>query len=62
MYFRKCRLGKTWLNKCLKSRVSEDPYTDNMANGLKHCCSLKDSTFTIFFNCCEGNYVGKGLF
>ena len=25
MYFRKYRLPKTWLDKCLKSPVSEDP-------------------------------------
>ena len=40
----------------------EDPWTDNMANGLKHCCNLNDSMFTIFINHCGGNYVGKTLF
>ena len=29
MYFRKKWLRKIWLDKCLKSRVSEDPYKDN---------------------------------
>ena len=28
---------KTWLDKCLKSPVSEDPSTSNMGNGWKHC-------------------------
>ena len=37
MYFRKYRLRKTWLDKWLKSRDSEDPSTDNMEKGLKHC-------------------------
>ena len=27
---------KKRLDKCLKSRVSEDPYTENMANRSKH--------------------------
>ena len=43
MYLRKYRLRKTWLDQCLKSRVSEDPSTDNMANGSKHCCNLKEA-------------------
>ena len=30
MYFWTYRLRKTWLNKCLKSPVSEDPSTSNM--------------------------------
>ena len=62
MYLWQYRLRKTWLDKCLKSRVSDDPSTDNMANGSKHFCNLKDSTVTIFFNHCESNYVGKSLF
>ena len=28
---------KTWLEKCLKSPVSEDPSTSNMVNMSKHC-------------------------
>ena len=55
MYFRKYRLRKTWLDKCLKSRVPEDPSTDNMANGPKHYCNLNDSTFRIFINHCKGD-------
>ena len=62
MYFRKYRLRKKWLDKCLKSRVSEDPYTDNKANGSKHCCNLNSSTFRIFINHCEGSCIGKSLF
>ena len=62
MYFRNYRLRKTSLDKCLTSRVSEDPLIDNMANGSKHCCNLNDSTFTIFINHCEGDYVAKSLF
>ena len=62
MYFPKYRLRKTWLDKCLKSRVSEDPSTDNMANGSKQFCNLNNSTFTISVNHCGGNYVRKILF
>ena len=37
MYFQKYGLQKMWLDKCLKSPVSEDPLTSNMVNGPKHC-------------------------
>ena len=60
--FPKLRLRKTSLYKCVKSPVSEDPSTDNMANGLKHCCNLNDITFTIFINHVEGICVGETLF
>ena len=62
MYFRNHRLRKTWLDKCLKSRASEDPSTGNMANCSKHCCNLNDITFTIFISHCEDNCVGKSPF
>ena len=62
MYFRKYRFRKTSLYKCLKSHVTEDPSTNNMANGSKHCCNLKGSTFIIFFNHGELNYVVESLF
>ena len=31
--FLKLRAPKTWLDKCLKSPVSEDPSRNNMVNG-----------------------------
>ena len=62
MYFRNYRLRKTWLDKRLKSPDSDEPSTDNKTNGLKHCCDLKERTFTMFINHCEGNCVGKSLF
>ena len=46
---------------CLTSRVSEDPSTDKIAKGREHCSNLNDSTFTIFINHREGNYVEKCL-
>ena len=53
MYFRTYGLGKRWLDKCLKSPVSEVPSTSNMVNGPKHFSKLKDSNFTIFIYPCE---------
>ena len=35
--FPKLRTLKTWLDKCLKSPVSEDPSPSNMKNVPKHC-------------------------
>ena len=62
MYFENSGLENRSLDKCLKSRVSERPSTDNITNGFKHCCNMKGSTFTIFINHCERNCIGKSLF
>ena len=61
MYFRKYQLPKTWLDKSLKSRVSEDPQTENMAKWWKQRSNLNDYTFTKLINHCEGNCIGKSL-
>ena len=37
MYFRNYGLGKSWLDKCSKSPVSEDPSKSSMVNAPKHC-------------------------
>ena len=50
MYLQNYRLRKTGLDNSLKSPVSEDPSTSNMVNGLKHCCNLNDSSFTILID------------
>ena len=55
MYLRNYRLRKTWLDICLKSAVSEDPFIGNMVNGPKHSCNLNDTTVTIFIDHFEGN-------
>ena len=55
MYFRAYRLRKTWLDKCLKSQVSENLLTGNAVNGSKNCFSLNDSIFTTFIDHCEGH-------
>ena len=62
MCFRINWLPKIWLDKCLKSFVSEDPETNNMANGSKYFCNLNGSTFTIFIKHFDSGCVGKGLF
>ena len=59
IYFWAYGLRKTWLDKCLKSRVSEVPFKSNIVTGPKHCWNLNDSTFTIFIDPCEGNSVGN---
>ena len=58
----KLRTPNTWLDKCLKSPVSEDSSKKNMVNGLKHCWNLHQSAFIIFIDYCHGNWVGKSLF
>ena len=55
------RLRKTWLDKCLKSPVSEDSSTSNMVTESKHCWNLDYGTFIIFIDQCEENSVGKSL-
>ena len=57
MYFGKYRFPKTWVDKWLKSGVSEDPQTDSGANVSKHCWNLNDRTFTIFINHWEGSCI-----
>ena len=60
MYFRTYEVRKTWLDKCLKSPVSEDPLTSIKVNGPKYCLNLNESTFTIFIDHCEGNLGNLG--
>ena len=55
MYFRNYGLRNMWLDKCLKSPVSEDHWTGNMVKGKKHYFSKNKSTFTIFIDLSEGN-------
>ena len=45
MYFWTSGLRKTWLDKCLKGPVSDDPSTSNMVNGLKHSWNLYSRVF-----------------
>ena len=61
MYFWTSGLRKLWLDKCIKSPLSDYPWTCNMVNGTKHCWNLNDSTFTIFIDPCENNSGWKSL-
>ena len=51
--FPKLRTRKRWLDKCLKSPVSEDPSTSNIVNVAKHCSNLHHITFTILIDHCQ---------
>ena len=59
MYFRNYGPGKTLLDECLRSPLSNDPSKTNMVNAPKHCRNVKDSIFTIFIDRCEGNSLEK---
>ena len=61
MYFWTYALRNTWLDKCLKSPVSEDHSRSNMVNGPKHSKNLGNCTFTIFIDHCEVNSIWKSL-
>ena len=57
----KLRTPKTWSDKCLKSPVFEYPSTSNVENVPKHCWNLHHSSFIIFINHWQVNWVGKSL-
>ena len=59
--FWKLSTPETWLDKCLKSPISEDPSTSNMADVPKHCWNLHHTIFIIFIDHCQVNWVGKNL-
>ena len=59
--FPKLRTLKTWLNKCLKSPVSEDPSTSNMVKVPKHCWKLHHRPFIIFIGHRQRNFFRKSL-
>ena len=59
MYFRYYTHRKAWLNKSLKSPLSEEPSTSIMVRDTKHCWNLNGTTFTIFLDSCEVKWVGK---
>ena len=61
MYFRNYGLPKTWLDQCVKSPVSDNPWKSNMVNAPKHISNLKDIPFTIFIDHWEVNCPTKIL-
>ena len=46
---------KTWLDKCLKSPVSEDTSTSNMVNVPKHDLNLHPMVLIISIDQCQVN-------
>ena len=61
MYFRNYGLRKTWLDQCLKCPISEDPLKIYMVNAPKYSCNMKDSSFTILIDNCQGNCLTRRL-
>ena len=59
--FPKLRTLKTWLDKCLKLPVSEDPSRSNMVNVPKHGLNLYHIVFLKFIDHCQDNWVRKRL-
>ena len=59
--FWKLSTPETWLDKCLKSPISEHTSTSNMADVPKHCWNLHHTIFIIFIDHCQVNWVGKNL-
>ena len=57
--FPKLRTPKTWLDKRLKSPVSDDRSRSNMVNVSKHCWNLHHITFIVFIYHWQENWVGK---
>ena len=61
MYFWTYGLRRSWLDKCLKSLVSDGLWTINMVHALKTRWKLNESTFTLFIDRYERNSVAKSL-
>ena len=61
MYSWTYKLRKTWLDKCLKSPVWEEPSRSDMINGAKHFSRRNNSAFPIFIGPCADNYCWKSL-
>ena len=49
-YFRNYSLQKTWLGECIAGPVSEDPSAVNVLTCPKHCRSLQESIFILFYH------------
>ena len=59
--FPKLLTPKAWLNKCLKSLVSEAPLTSIMVSGAKNHWNPHHDTFIKFIDDCQGNWVRESL-
>ena len=52
---------RTLLDKCVKSPLLENPSTSNTAERPENLWNLHQSTFFIFIDHCQFNWVGKSL-
>ena len=59
MYFPNYRPLRTWLDKCVKGPVWEEPSTCAMVNGPKHWLNLNESAFISLSDHCERNLVAN---
>ena len=59
--FWKLSTPKTWLRKCLKSPISENPLKSNMADLNNHCWNLHHSIFILFIEYWGVSWVRKTL-
>ena len=59
--FPKLRTTKSLVRSILEKPVPRDPSERNMANATKHCWNLHGTTFTIYIDRCEGNWLSKSL-
>ena len=57
MYFRYYQPQKTFLDKCLKAPVWENPLRGDMVSRPKHWFNVNESAFIISSDHCEGNLV-----
>ena len=62
MYLRNYGLCKKWLDKWLKTPVSDQTSASNIVNEPEHFSILDDSMFTKFIDYCEVNWVVKSIF
>ena len=59
--FPKLETPKNVVKKYLRSSVSENPSWSNAVRGNKHCWNLNYTTFAMFIDHCEENWVGKNV-
>ena len=55
MYIRNYKLGKTLLDKCLKSSALQYLLRRNMVKAPEHSSNLNEGNFTRSIDYCEGN-------
>ena len=53
--FPKLRTLKTWLDKCLKTPVSENPLKSNMLSVPKESSNMHHSSFITLIDLCQVN-------